>query len=281
MSKIDYIKDTFEEYLSKKDYVSASDLKNFLHSPKYYFYEKFQKVEKESKSHFRIGSALHEIILEPHYFQSNYAVCPKFDKRTKDGKAGFDLFELENEGKTIINEEEMKMISSMSLSSLRNNTFVGLIKDSYREVSCYTMDDITGLKVRLRPDSLATNKSTITDIKSCIDSSLSKFKKDVYAYGYTLSAAYYCDFLGRENYIFAAIEKEAPYQMSLYLLSDEMMEYGRKQYRMGLDLLKWSQDNNYWCDYVEFEILKECYELGNLDNFFDILSKSEMIGIIS
>ncbi len=60
-----------------------------------------------------------------------------------------------------------------------------------------------------------------------------------------------------------------------------MMEYGRKQYRMGLDLLKWSQDNNYWCDYVEFEILKECYELGNLDNFFDILSKSEMIGIIS
>jgi exodeoxyribonuclease VIII len=281
MSKIEYIKDTFEEYLSKKDHVSASDLKNFLKSPKYYYYEKFEKLEKESKAHFRIGSALHEIILEPQYFQSNYAVSPKFDRRTKDGKAGFDLFELENEGKTIINEEDMEMIRRMSLTSLESNTFVELIKDSVREVSCYTIDEITGLKVRLRPDSLATTKSTITDIKSCLDSSPKKFKNDIYSYGYSLSAAYYCDFLNRENYVFAAIEKQAPYQMSLFVLSDEMMEFGRKQYRMGLDLLKWSQIHNYWCDYSEFEILKECYELGNLDKFFDTLTKSELINIIS
>lgn len=280
-NKIEYVKDTFEEYLSKKDHVSASDLKNFLKSPKYYYYEKFEKTEKISESHFRIGSALHEIILEPQYFQSNYAVSPKFDRRTKDGKAGYDLFELENEGKTIINEVDMEMIRQMSLTSMENKTFVELIKDSYREVSCYTIDEVTGLKVRLRPDSLAVSKSTITDIKSCLDSSLNKFKKDIYSYGYSLSAAYYCDFLDRENYVFAAIEKQAPYQMSLFLLSDEIMAFGRKQYRMGLDLLKWSQVNNFWCDYNEFEILKECYELGNLDTFFDTLSKSELISIIS
>ena len=162
---IEYIKDTFEEYLGKKDFVSASDLKNFLHSPKYYYYEKYQKEQKESKKHFHIGSALHELILEPELFESNFAVSPKFDRRTKDGKAGYDLFELQNEGKTIINEDDMEMIRKMAESSLSNETFVELIKESHREVSCYTTDEKTGLKLRLRPDAMAGNKSTITDIK--------------------------------------------------------------------------------------------------------------------
>jgi hypothetical protein len=88
------------------------------------------------------------------------------------------------------------------------------------------------------------------------------------------------DFLKRENYVFCAIEKQAPYQTALYILDDEMVEYGRGQYRMALDLLKWSKDNDYWCSYNEFEILKECYELGNLDDFMDIKDKSEKITII-
>ena len=88
------------------------------------------------------------------------------------------------------------------------------------------------------------------------------------------------DFLGRENYIFAAVEKEAPFQISLYALNDEMIQYGREQYRMGLDLLKWSMDNNYWCNYNEFEVLKECYQLGNLDQFFDLKENSELITIL-
>ena len=35
-------------------------------------------------------------------------------------------------------------------------------------------------------------------------------------------------------------------------------------------------DNDYWCDYTEFAMLKDCYELGNLDTFMqdkDIVNK--------
>ena len=49
---------------------------------------------------------------------------------------------------------------------------------------------------------------------------------------------------------------------------------------MGLDLLKWSYDNNFWCDYNEFELLKECYVLGDLKDFFKTLEKSEMIAVL-
>jgi hypothetical protein len=80
--------------------------------------------------------------------------------------------------------------------------------------------------------------------------------------------------------VFVAIEKAAPFQTSMYQLDDEKVDSGRKQYRMALDLIKWSNDNNYWCDYNEFEVLKECYDLENLDQFFDIIEKSEGIILI-
>jgi len=278
--KIDYIKDTFEEYLSKTDCISASDIKNFMKSPKYYYYQKFIKQKTEKERHFAIGSAIHEMILEPEMFQTNFAISPRFDKRTKEGKANFEMFEQDNKDKTVITSDEMAIVLAVSESARKNKTLTDLISNSYYELSCYTEDEKTGLKLKMRPDSMCKTKSTIVDIKSCLDSSAKEFKRNVYSYGYSISAAFYSDFLKRENYIFAAVEKEAPYQCSLYALNDEMIQYGREQYRMALDLLKWSQDNSHWCDYNEFEILKECYQLGNLDSFFEIKENSELITIL-
>ena len=278
--KVDYVKDTFQEYLSKHDHISSSDIKSFLKSPALYYHEKFTEQEKGDERHFSIGSALHELILEPELFKSNYIVSPKVDRRTKEGKAKFEEFQLSAQGKTILFEDEMDMIVKMANNAILNHTFMELLTDSYRELSCYTQDEKTGIKLRMRPDIMPKSKNTLVDIKSCIDSSPKKFKNDVYNYGYSISAAFYCDHLKRENYVFAAIEKQAPYQASLYLLNDEMIEYGRTQYRMALDLLKWSIDNNYWCSYNEFEILKECYHLGDLDNFFDTIQKSQLITIL-
>jgi exodeoxyribonuclease VIII len=280
VNQVQYIKDTFSEYLGKKDHISASDIKNFLKSPKYYYWNKYLKTEKDEGRHFAIGSAIHELILEPQLFLSNYIVMPKVDRRTKDGKLQYEQFMIESAGKTMLDTEEMTMITEMVKNATDNKTFMALLENSHRELSAYLVDEKTGLKLKVRPDVLPQTKSTIIDIKSCLDSSPKKFKGDVYSYGYSLSAAYYCDLLKRENYVFAAIEKSQPYQTSLYALSDEMMEYGRQQYRLGLDLLKWSYDNNFWCDHNEFEILKECRELENLEQFFEINESSTKITIL-
>jgi hypothetical protein len=85
-STIEYVKDSFDEYLSKKDHISASDIKTFLQSPAKYYYEKYVQTEKPVKAHFSFGSAMHEMILEPHLFDSNYMVIPKVDGRTIEGK---------------------------------------------------------------------------------------------------------------------------------------------------------------------------------------------------
>ena len=102
VKEINYVKDTFSEYLGKKDHISSSDIKNFLKSPKYYYWNKYQKVEKDDGRHFAIGSALHEMIMEPHLFNKNYIVIPKTDRRTKEGKLAYEVFLIQAEGKTIL-----------------------------------------------------------------------------------------------------------------------------------------------------------------------------------
>jgi hypothetical protein len=280
--KLEYIKDTFFEYLGKKDHVSASALKSFMKSPRMYYYEQFEK-EREEKRHFAVGSALHEAVLEPELFKTNFIVSPKFDRRTKQGKLDASNFDIDAErlGKTVIVVDEMEMIIKIAENAMKNETLTELIKNSHRELSCYTEDPTTGLKLKMRPDSMHETKSIIVDIKTCLDSSPTKFKKDVYNYGYSISAAFYADFLNRETYLFAACEKQAPYQISIYALSDESMQYGREQYRAGLDMLKWCKDNDFYPDYAQFEVMKNSYALGNLDNFKDTLSKSELITILN
>lgn len=279
--KIDFVKDTFEEYLGAKDHISASDIKTFLKSPKTYYFRKYLSTKKdEQERHLAIGSAIHEMVLEPHQFHQNFFVYPKIDKRTKEGRIAYEQFLIESKGKTLLSDEEMELVAIASAESMKNDTLIELMRDSYRELSCYTIDEKTGIKIKLRPDNLCKKKSTIVDLKTCLDASYYGFKRSVETYQYYISAALYADFLNRENYVFCAIEKQEPYQTSLFSIDDEYMERGRKAYRLALDLMKWCYDNKYFPDYVEFAILKECYELDNLENFFEIKSKSEKILII-
>jgi hypothetical protein len=280
MKNIECIKDTFEEYLSKTDYVSANDLKVFLKSPRHYFYEKNRTYVKADKKHFTFSSALYEYIMEKAKFENNFIIAPKFDRRTKKGKEDYDSFYEDAKDKIVIDELNMQMIEQVSVNVQMNKTFMKLLQDSYYETSYYTKDKITGLKIKLRPDILPTSENTILDIKSYIDGSPKSFISDVFDNDYGLSAAYYMDFLNKEKYIFAAMEQNAPFQISLYVLNDGIINYGKQQYRMGLDLLKWSLDNNYWCDYTEFEILKESYRLGDLSNVVETLENSQLINTL-
>lgn len=272
MAEKEYIQDDFTCYLGKKDRISSSDIKNFLKSPKYYFFKKYEEIKDDSdkeKRHLLIGSALHELILEPHKFDSHYCVAVKFDMRTTVGKQNHAEQLQKSIGKKLIFEEEMDVIKCIADSTSKNKTFSELIKNSYKELSIYTTDEITGLKIKLRPDVFPRNKSVIIDLKSCLDSSPKGFTRDVYNYHYSISAAFYSDFSDRDAYVFFAMEKENPYQTSLYILSDDKVQYGRDQYRMALDLIAWSYKNNFWCDYNEMALLKDCYKLGELDFFFE------------
>lgn len=270
-------KDSFPEYLSKKDFISASDIKNFLFSPKFYYFEKYENKNKEENKTLTLGSAIHQLVLEPDEFYQNYVVSEKYDLRTKIGKEKSIEFAELNKDKTIINEEEMKTVVAIANSCKQNKSLVSILQDSTPELSIYTEDKETGLKIRLRPDIYCNSKPTICDLKSCATSDMRNFKYNVFKYGYHITNAFYSHFSSKPCYVFAALEKDEPNQISLYTLSPKIIEQGKDLFRMGLDLLAWSHKHNYWCDYSEFSLLKELYSKGNLDLFFELKDSNNFI----
>jgi len=265
--KMEYVKDTIEQFVNCKDFISVDDLKLFAKSPRTYFYEKV--INTKSIKLFSLGVAVYESFICEEVFKTKYIVAPKYDKRTKIGKESYTFFiEQESVGKIILTEDENNIIQQIRTNLLINQEFERKIMQSNYNCSSYVFDKKTEIGIKLRLDVFLENEYAI-DFQSCKESSPIKFKSEVEYHKHFLNAAIYKDFLGIKEYIFVACESQAPFQVCLYALSDEMIVQGRKEYRMSLDLLKWSLDNNYWCNYTEFEILKSAYlddKLGEVIN---------------
>jgi hypothetical protein len=171
------------------------------------------------------------------------------------------------------------MIKRIGDNALKNPTLVELIKDSIRELSIYTSDPVTGLKIRLRPDVFCENRPTIVDLKSCLNSSEKGFRKDVWNFSYLITAPFYMDFSGKKHYVFCALEKNEPYPVTLFDLSRSLLDLGRRQYRMGLDLIKFCQDRNEWPAYDGFKLMQDLYHSGSLGLWDE--AKNDFDGILT
>lgn len=76
--------------LSNADYhahpaVSSSQLKHMLRTPAHF--KASLETSKEPSDAMKLGSLVHTLLLEPHLVDYEYTVMPKFDRRTKQGKA--------------------------------------------------------------------------------------------------------------------------------------------------------------------------------------------------
>ena len=277
MAEREYVQDTFESYLGKKTHISASDIKNFLHSPRFYFYKKYEEKKEDTDRHFIIGTALHSKILTPDIFWEQHFVGEKYDLRTNIGKEKHSAQQNENQGKVILFPDEFKDIQAMSESAMQNKTFLKLIENSYKELSIYSQDETTGLKIKIRPDVFCKDTSTMIDLKSSAHGGARKFKYSVYDFGYDISAAFYCNFGNKKNYLFGVFEKEKPNQFSLYQLSDSIIARAAERYRMALDLLKFCYTHNHWPEYNTFEVMKRMYSIDAMGNYFEQLENENLI----
>lgn len=102
------------------------------------------------------------------------------------------------------------------------------------EQSLFCEDPDTGLQLKCRTDWLSGN--AIVDLKTCLDASPAGFAKTVANFGYDVQAAFNLDVanilgLGKEHFLFIAVEKEPPYAVAVYELDEESIGVGRSKYR--------------------------------------------------
>ncbi|HBE5423774.1 TPA: PD-(D/E)XK nuclease-like domain-containing protein [Escherichia coli] len=83
--------------ISNEDYhagdgVSKSQLDMVAKNPALLKWVQAAPEDEEKKSALDIGTALHCLLLEPGEFDKRFIVSPKFDRRTKQGKADEEAF---------------------------------------------------------------------------------------------------------------------------------------------------------------------------------------------
>jgi hypothetical protein len=206
------------------------------------------------------GTAVHTSILEPDNFARDYVVAPKFNRRTKEGKAAAEAWEAANAGKTPLTADQMAAIEQMVASVKQHAGVARLLSSGLTEMSGFWVNKETGIECKCRPDFLAVEKdrpeqvTAIVDVKTCVDASADGFARAIATLGYDVQAAFYQDGLkaltGRAiPFYFIAVEKDAPYAVACYKASDEVIEVGRSKYRAALQLLRWCMENDRWPAY--------------------------------
>lgn len=239
----------------KKEGVSSSDLKKMMKSMATWKYYKDHPEDNDSEA-FQFGRAYHKLMLEPDDFDNEFIVSPKFDRRTKEGKAAYEEFLQKAEGKEVISEETYQKLLEMQIA-LYDTPFVKLLIKGEHEKSFFWKDEQTGILCKCRPDSFGKIKDQYVciDLKTTNDADTDRFMKDALKFGYDIQACHYCEGLKATynnpfKFIFIAQEKTAPYLVNVLEADEYFMASGRELRAKLLDDYKKAEETGIYEGYM-------------------------------
>jgi exodeoxyribonuclease VIII len=215
---------TNEDYHAH-DAISSSDVK-MVHSKSLAHWK--AKVYKSTPS-FDIGTAVHAMVLEG---DKDIVVRGPEDRRGNKWKDA--QTEAEANGKLLLTLSDYDMAREMADSLLMHPVGQRMADVStVNEVSFFATDPATGLKLKTRPDSYWQEQGVLYDIKTCQDANPFAFSRDFHKYNYAIQAAFYMHVIrlcGKpaKNFVFAAVEKSAPYEVSVHVVSEEYLAWAEK-----------------------------------------------------
>lgn len=220
--------------------------------------------DSEPTAAMQLGTAFHSMLLEPQDFERTYVVAPKFDKRTKEGKAGWEAFQAEHGGKQFIDQEQLDQLLAMAHSVRQHPAANALLTGApgRAELSVYWQDAITGELCRCRPD-FWRQDGIIVDVKTTDDASQEEFSRSLVKWRYHVQAPWYLDgttaahqaghapkgWSAPKAFAFLVVEKKPPYAVAVYVLDAESMALGRAEYRTDLDKLAACMKSGEWPGY--------------------------------
>ena len=239
MIKKGIVIETNAEYHGYTEAISKSRLARMSVCPSYF---KWHEDNPQPPSDDMIeGSAFHKLVLEPDTFDKEFIVAPKFDRRTKEGKLAYNHFcELVQSGISVITQEQYDMIEGMRQSILKNPYARKLINGNI-EQSMYFVDDMTGVRCKVRPDvwRAVGDRIAVIDLKSTKSAIPAHFANDVVKYHYDLQSYMYCNGVSKvtgvpiENidFVFIAVEKKPPYLVNVMQADNYVLQKGEADFR--------------------------------------------------
>lgn len=183
------------------------------------------------------GLAVHCALLEPSEFAARFAFRPECDRRTKQGKAIYGAFADAMGDRLELNHAAEAKVAAIAEAVKSHPSAATLMTgDGKREASVYWTDRDTGVRCRCRPDFAPDDFPLLVDLKCTQDASTAGISRTAANLGWPMRAAWYVDGWRaatgeKREYVFACWEAEPPYAFAAYFVEDELLEYGRSQYR--------------------------------------------------
>ena len=203
------------------------------------------------------GRAVHKYILEADDFFNEFAIAPKCDRRTKEGKAIYEKFEEKAIGKTIISESDFEIIKEMD-AVIKSNKAASRILQGEHEQSFFWTDEETQEVCKCRPDCLAEikGKKIIVDYKTTEDAETSAFMRSAIKYGYDLQAGMYSEGMSKQTgddymFVFVAQEKKPPYAINIVEANADFMAEGRQLFHDLLAIYHECKVTDNWYGYMQ------------------------------
>jgi hypothetical protein len=244
----------FPEYLALER-LSPSGAKLLARSPAHYSWSR-ENPYPETPA-LRIGKATHALALEGREaFAAAFAVEPKADGRTKEGKAVKAAFAEEAEGKTILTASEAELVKGMAGAILAHPLAPALIAGGTTELSMLWDDPATGAPCKGRADLARLADGVILDLKTTQSAAPGDFARSVLNFGYATQAAAYlagAAALGADvsDFIILAVEKAPPFAVGVYRLPDAALEIGRRRWAAACALYAQCRESGQWPGYGE------------------------------
>lgn len=268
MQKLPYKSTT----MSNKDYhkkdpknmtVSSSMLRDFQKSCPKAFWWKYNNPSNERKQAFDIGTAAHSFILQKDKFLEDVVVTSHDSYKTKAAQQERD--NAIKAGKAIIKQSEFNEFKYFEESLFKHELASSVLNNGMPEVSFFWEDKETGLTCKARPDYV--NPHYLVDYKTTTDASKEAFIKSFFDFGYHQQAAWYIDGVGAcgygaDQFVFVVQEKEPPYLVNVFAVSEKLIEVGRKLNRISLLKLNQCYRRNEWQGYANESV--EIIELEDI-----------------
>ena len=227
--------------------LSHSRLKEIRKSPGHFLWS--LENPYPSTDAMNLGSLVHAMVLEPHTVEDSFVEIPKIDRRTKEGKEQYALFQQKAMDKVVVPDSDWK-VATLMCESVRSHPIASKVIDdaiAYGQVEreYFWTDDNYGdpIERKAKVDGLCRDShcgldAPIVDLKTTVDASPFSFKRAITKYSYGTQMSYYKEAVGSTGVgssgaLIIAVEKKPPYAVGVYRLSEETL------FRAGTIVKQW------------------------------------------
>jgi hypothetical protein len=171
-------------------------------------------LPRKDSAAFAMGHAVHCLALEPNEFSNRFAIAPKCDRRTREGKADWAQFLVDCEGKELLDDQQYEDALDC-VQALNSHPQFAAIMAQPRRVEVPFEFELFGHRFKAKPDAIIDSMKLILDIKTTDDASPHRWQWSAVDYGYHRQAYIYQQALGQDThdpyrFIFAVVEKPKP-----------------------------------------------------------------------